>query len=102
MKRCLLLIAAVIIVLSVCACAVSKIEAPEARAWTKSNWLEADEKLKLAALTAVIGADRDDIDVEKSAEISLPGFDEYFKNLEDEALTLGEVYDLCTVQEITE
>lgn len=100
MKKTIALLIAVIMILGLCACAAAKIEASEARAWTKDDWAKADDKLRKKALEVIITADREDIDAEKSAEVSLDGFNEYFITLEDETITLGEIYDLCTVEEV--
>ena len=98
MKRIILVAAAVLMLFLVCACS-GKSDAETVRSWTKKEWTEAANKDKIDALAALIEADRDDIDAQKSAEISVSGFDDFFETLEDETLTLGEIYDSCKVEE---
>ncbi len=95
MKKFLAVLSAVLL-MALCACSPLP-EADAVRAWKKADWIAATEQERLAALTAVIAADREDIDAKRSAELSLEDFDAFFASLEDENFTLGDVYDSCSI-----
>ncbi len=100
MKKLVIFIAAALLLFSVLACKASGPDADIVRTWKKAEWQAAAEKDRIAALAAIIAADRDDVDAQASAELSVEGFNSYFASVTNEdSLTLGEVFDESVIEE---